>query len=127
MGDFTALGSALYQLIDGATALPVFQARGPQGTVWPYVVFNRQDGRDEYTFTDGGVTAWYAVRVLDNNYWPMRAQAKYEEVHGTLQHGAVNVAGYALLRIERQSTIEFQDDAGIWNVGGLYRVELWEE
>ena len=40
--------------------------------------------------------------------------------------GTVTVTGYNLLRFERQTTIQYQEPAGFWHVGGLYSVQVWE-
>jgi hypothetical protein len=128
MGDFGALGSALYTLVDGATTLPVHYALAPQGQPQPYVIVQRQDGRDEHTFTSKGLTADYVVKVVAKDQWPTAAQRTYDAIHNQIEGGGtVAVSGYNLLRFERQTTIEYQDPGQFWHVGGLYRVEVWEE
>jgi hypothetical protein len=115
-------------LVDGATALPVFYARAPQGTQPPYVIFQRQDGRDEHTFNSKGLNADYVVKVVSKDMWPTGAQRAYDAIHGMIEGGGtVVVSGFNLLRFERQATIEYQDPGQFWHVGGLYRVEVWED
>jgi hypothetical protein len=124
MADFSALGSALYSLLDSATALPVYYAIAPQGTPPPYVVFNRQGGRDEYTFTGHGVDAKYLIKVVTLDPWPTSAERTYDAIHTAVQNGG-SVSGYQLLRMRRANTVEFRDDKNAWHVGGLYDVEVW--
>lgn len=125
MGDFSVVGSALNSLIDSATTLPVFYARAPQGTVPPYVIFNRQGARDEYTFDGTGVNASYLIKVVTLDTWPTGAQRTYDALHASIQDRGSVSGGYQLLRMRRSSTIEFQDDKNAWHVGGLYDVEIW--
>ncbi len=130
---YLAIGSALYKLIDGATTLSVYNERAPQGSVTPYVVFQRQDARDAYTFGNkASINADYVVKVVSSDYGPTSAQAAYETVHTGINHGGtatVTVNGYTLTHLERQATIQYQEPAangGFWHIGGIYRVEVWE-
>lgn len=128
MGDLGAVGSALYTLVDGATTLPAYYGLAPQGQPHPYVIVQRQTGRDEHTFTGRGVAAEYVVKVVTRDTWPTGAQRAYDGIHGQIEGGGtVAVSGFHLLRFERQSTIEYQDPGQFWHVGGLYRVEVWED
>lgn len=133
MNDFGALGSAIHTLVSGALAagglgLPAYYAVAPQGTQPPYVIWQRQDGRDEYTFTSGGLNADYVVKVVSKDTWPTGAQRTYDALHGRIQGGGtVTVSGGRLLRFERRATVEYRDPGQFWHVGGLYRVEVWED
>lgn len=125
---FSALGSALYTLVDAATTTPVYYGLAPQGTPPPYIILQRQEGRDERTFTGRGVSADYVVKVVSRDSWPTPAQRQYDAIHAQIENGGtVAVSGYNLLRFERQATIEYQDPGQFWHVGGLYRVEVWED
>lgn len=127
MGAISALGSAVYALVDGATTLPAYYATGPQGTAHPYVIVQRQAGRDEHTFNSQGFNADYAVKVVSRDQWPTGATRSYDSLHGGIEGGGtVAVSGYKLLRFERQTTIEYRDPDGYWHVGGIYRAEIWE-
>ena len=127
MGAISALGSAVYALVDGATSTPVYYATGPQGTAHPYVIGQRQDGRDERTFAGQGFNADYVIKAVSRDQWPTGALRIYEGVHGSIDGGGTAVvSGYKLLRFERQSTVEYRDPDGYWHVGGIYRAEIWE-
>jgi len=123
---FTALGSALYGAIDAATPLPVYQGIAPQGGAPPYVIFNRQTGRDEYTFSSRGVSATYQVKVLSNRQFSGEAQAAYDSLHEGLQDAVLSVAGYTVRRVRREATVEYMDADRFWHVGGIYRVDVDE-
>ncbi len=125
---FSALGSALYMLVDAATTTPVYYGLAPQGQPQPYVIVQRQEGRDEHTFSSQGVSADYVVKVVSREASPTPAQRQYDAIHAQIEGGGtVTVSGYNLLRFERQATIEYQDPGQFWHVGGLYRVEVWED
>ena len=123
--DYGALGSAIYTLVDGVTSLPVYGERAPQGTVPQYVIFTLQDLQDEHTFNSHGITADYVIKVVSSHYWPGSAIAQYDAIHNAIENGG-SIAGYQLLRMQRQSSILYQEPAGFWHVGGLYQVEGWE-
>ncbi len=124
--DFGALGSALYTLLDNASTAPVYNLVAPQGTVWPYVVFQRQDAQDEHTFDSAGVNADYVVKVVGKDQFPTALERMYDGIHAVIDGAGMPVTGYNLLRMERQTTIEYRDTDMFWHVGGLYRVEIWE-
>ena len=124
--DITALGSAIYTLLDTSATVSIYNQRAPQGSTPPYGIFSRQSAVDEYTFTSAGVGADYAVKCVSNRVWPGEAAEIYQGLHAIMQNGALSVTGFLLLRNERGSTFEFQDREGFWHVGGLYRVEVQE-
>lgn len=124
MADYGVIGSALYTLLDSATTLPVFYGVAPQGSVPPYIVFNRQSGVDEYTFTSHGIDAKYLVKVVTLEPWPTGAERTYDAIHTAVQDKGTVSAGQ-LLRLRRANTIEYRDAKDAWHVGGLYDVEVW--
>lgn len=128
---YLAIGSALNTLLDASTNLNVYNERAPQGSVTPYVIFNRQDARDSYTFgRKASIDADYVVKVVSSDYGPTGAQVAYESLHGSIQFGGtVTVNGYTLTHFERQATIQYQEPVatgGFWHVGGIYRIQVWE-
>lgn len=125
--DFPAIGSALYNAIGGTAAVPaVYYALAPQGSTPPYTIIQRQSGVDEHTFDEQGVSAVYMVKVISNRIWPGEAWLAYGTVHAALDNAQLSVSGYSALRCERINTVEFIDGERYWNVGGLYRVDVWE-
>ena len=122
--DYSVIGSALNTLLDASSTLPVYYALAPQGSVPPYIVFNRQSGADEYTFTSHGVATTYLIKVVTLDTWPTGAERTYDALHGTIQDRG-SVSSGQLLRMRRASTFEFRDDKAAWHVGGLYDVEVW--
>jgi hypothetical protein len=126
MGDMVAMGSAIRSMIDTASTVPVYYALAPQGSACPYIVFQRQAGRDEYSFTGRMVSADYVVRVVSDRNWPTQAATLYDTLHDSIQDGLGTVTGLRTLRFRRQSTIEYRDGDGYWHAGGLYRVDVSE-
>jgi hypothetical protein len=124
MGDFVAVGSALYTACDNASTVPVYYAQVPQGSAFPAIVINRQAAVDVRTFTSEELSADYQVKVISNRNWPQEAAAAYDALHATLDGTALTVTGYTALRCERTSTIEYRDADGYWHIGGLYRVDV---
>ena len=51
----------------------------------------------------------------------------YGSVHATLQNAGLTIDGYSALRCERRSTIEYMDGDHFWHVGGIYRIDAWEQ
>ena len=128
MGDLGALGTAIYTLVDAATTLSVFYGLAPQGQPHPYVIVQRQVGADEHTFNSKGLDADYVVKVVTKDGWPTGAQRAYDAIHGQIEGGGtVTVSVYHLLRLERRSTIEYQDPGQFWHGCGLYRTEVCED
>ena len=128
---YLAIGSALHTLIDSATSLTVYNERALEGAATPYVVFQRQDARDRYAMSGKEwIDADYVVKVVSTAYGPTAAQAAYESLHGSIQHGGtIAVNGYTLTHFERQATIQYQENAangGFWHIGGIYRIQVWE-
>lgn len=122
MGDFVAIGSALYKAC--GTATPVYYGIAPQGSACPYVVINRQAAIDEYTFNTASLSADYQVKVVSDRQWPTEAATLYDALHTVIQGKALTITGYSALRCERESTIEYRDGGGFWHVGGLYRIDV---
>jgi hypothetical protein len=123
--DFLALGSAIYACLGSASsALPVFQSIAPQGQATPYVVFNRQAGVDDYTFTSKELSTDYTVKVVDDDKWPTDALRAYGTVHSTMQDARLTLTGFTLLRARRNATLNYQDQDGFWHIGGIYRIDV---
>ena len=123
--DFLALGSAIYAALGSAsTALPVFQGLAPQGQRTPYVVFDRQAGVDDYTFTSKELSTDYTVKVVDDRLWPNVAATTYGTVHSYMQDAPLTLSGFTLLRARRNATFNYRDQDGFWHIGGIYRVDV---
>lgn len=124
--DFAALGSALYGYLGTACTVPVYYALASQGGTPPYAIIQRQSAVDEYTFTDSGVSTEYTIRVVSNRVWPGEAYLVYGSLHSVLENAPLLATGFTVLRCRRRSTIEYREPSGYWNVGGIYRIDLWE-
>lgn len=123
--DFTALGSALASHLGTAGTVPAYYALAPQGQQPPYCIIQRQAAVDEYTFTDGGVSTDYVVKVVSNRNWPGEAYQVYGHIHDAMQDAPLSVTGFQLLRCRRRSTVEYRESSGYWHVGGLYAIHIW--
>ena len=125
MGDFVAIGSALYKACDTSSTVPVYYGIAPQGSACPFIVINRQAAIDMYDFTDSMLSADYQVKVVSDRQWPTEAATLYDALHTGIQGTALTITGYSALRCERESTIEYRDGGGYWHVGGLYRIDVY--
>lgn len=139
--DFALLGSALYGRLGtvqytypaAGTAtttgsVGVYSVMAPQqGTVRvPYIIFQHQAGLDEYTFDKRGESLDYMVKAVSSYQTPAQAYAVFAGAHDALQDAPLNISGYTVLRVRRQSRFEFRDNDGYWHVGGLYRIDTWD-
>lgn len=124
MGDFVAVGSALYAACDNASTVPVYYGLVPQGSALPAIVLNRQSGVDERSWPGHILSTDYQVKVISNRNYPSEAAAAYDALHTALDGTALTVTGFTALRCERVSTVEFRDPDGYWHVGGIYRIDV---
>jgi hypothetical protein len=123
MGDLASLGSAFYNLVNTASGtVPAYYALAPQGSTRPYVIVQRQSAVDKYTFDSRGIEAIYQVRAVSDKQWPAQAQTVFDATHSGVQGGTMTVAGFTAILCRRESTFEYRETDGFWNVGGLYRV-----
>jgi hypothetical protein len=122
--DYTALGSAIYSVLNAAGTVDVHYALAPQGSTPPYCIFQRSTAADDYTFTSSGVSADYIVKVVSNRNWPGEAQEVYGHIHTAMTNAALSVSGYTLIRSRRDTSVEFRDEDGFWHVGGIYNVDI---
>lgn len=120
------IDAAIYTALGGDSAdPPVFYALAPQGTPAPYIIYQLQDGVDERTFTDAGFMAEYMVKAVSRDLWPTEARSVYAEAHEALEGTQLTVDGFNALRCERRNVFEFPDGESFWNVGGVYRIQVW--
>jgi hypothetical protein len=122
MSDFIALGSAIYSLVDANTSTPVYYGLVPQGSAFPAVTINRQDGQDEYTFTSSGVSTDYLIKCVSNRKLPGEAAGIYDALHTAINNDHITPTGFTALRFRRQTQVEYFD-SDYWHVGGIYRVD----
>src|SRR5210317_2039147 len=108
--DFTALGSAIYTVLNAAATVNIYYALAPQGGTPPYAIFQRSAAADNYHFASGGVNADYVLKVISNRNWPSEAQEIYGHLHDAFDDSALSVSGYTYLRCRRDSSLEFRDD-----------------
>jgi hypothetical protein len=141
--DFALLGSALYGRLGTVQyTYPTTGTATTTGSVGvynsmvvgnngqpvdvPYFIFQHQAGRDEYTFNTRGESLDYMVKAVSDRQTPSQAYALYAGAHDALQDAPLNISGYTVLRVRRQSRFEFRDTDGYWHVGGLYRIDTWD-
>lgn len=141
--DFALLGSALYGRL--GTVQYTYPAAGTATTTGsinvyavmavgtgsspapaPYIIFQHQAGLDEYTFDKRGESLDYMVKAVSDRQTPSQAYAIYAGAHDALQDAPLNISGYTVLRVRRQSRFEFRDTDGYFHVGGLYRIDTWD-
>ncbi len=139
--DFMAVGSALYARLgtvqytyNGSGTVPTTGTLGTydsiavQGTAVPYVIFQHQASVDEYRFSGGhGESSDYLVKAVSNRTTASaQAFAIYGKAHEVLQYAPLTVSGGQLLRCWRTSRFQYRDNDGYWHVGGIYRIDTWD-
>jgi len=126
MTNILLAGSAIYNAADSATSLPVYFQLAPQSQNPPFVEVSFVSGMDERTFTDKGLNCIYMVKVVSDRQFPLEAIQAYDDLHSILEDSAITFNDYSLLRIRRESIIQYQDPERFWHIGGNYNLEFWE-
>lgn len=125
MTSVLSLGSAVYNTVASGT-LPAFYHLAPQSQNPPYAEVILLSGIDDYTFDDKGFNASFLVKVISDRQFPLEAIQAYDTVHGILQDASISFTGYSVIRIRRESIVNYQDNERFWHVGGNYNFEVWE-
>ena len=92
----------------------------------PYLIYQHQASRDDYTFDNRGESLDYVVKAVSDRQTPAQAYAIYAGADAALQDAPLSVSGYTVLRVRRQSRFEYKDTDGYFHVGGLFRIDYWD-
>ena len=79
------------------------------------------------TFNDKGLNADYVVKVISDKNFPEEGIRLYGDVHELVQDASLTIPGYSVLRVRRESILQYEDQMHFWNVGGLYNFDIWKQ
>lgn len=106
--------------------LPTYDTISTQGTATPYVIYQLQDSLDTYTFgAVSGESADYLVKAVSNRLTTTQAMFIADQAHAALQDAPLSISGGYGLRVRRISRVSYQDSNKFWHVGGVYRIDRW--
>lgn len=111
-------------------AKSIYYGVAPQGANFPFVIFNKQDGRPTEAFTDPSAfeTDIWMVRGTDRGTAGQAldaVEAIQARVAALLNDAALQVSGSTVMYLRRQSDMDFtEDEDGVIyrHAGSLYRL-----
>lgn len=117
----SASATTLYGLI----ATRVFNTLAPQGTVFPYVVYNRQAGGPANLTPADFVEEVYQVKGIAQSVGAALNidSAIWERLH----NAALSVSGWTAVSCMREGAFDYSElvnGAAIFHKGGLYRIRV---
>jgi len=120
------LGSALYNKISTAGTVTTYYQKAPQSGTPPFCIISFVNANDDYVFSKKGVQGDYFVKVISDKNFPEQAIVLYSSIHDILQDVSLTIPGYSVIKIRRESLVQYEDQFHFWNVGGLYNLEIWQ-
>ena len=124
------MDKALYDTLNTQTvneAAPggVFNTLAPQGTLFPYIIFQLVSKIDDHTFNGRFAEAVYMVKAVADSPWPYAASTIDTAIDTALEDTSLTVTGYTHLLCRRTSDFDNVEDLNgkiIHHVGGYYRI-----
>lgn len=131
------LRAALFAKLNGdaaltdllATTTSIFHRRAPQGTLFPYIVLQKQSGNPVWSF--GGEPLDYEVwmvKGVDRAPSGAKAEDIRKQINRVLTDPVMNLSDGTLLYLRRESDIDYGEDSDpdqiVHHVGGLYRTVI---
>jgi len=126
MNNLLLMGSALYSYINTQGTITTYYQKAPQSAQPPFVIVSFVSATDDYTFDSNGMNADYFIKVVGSKVFPESTISLYGAVHDLIQDAPITITGNNLLRIRRESIMQYQDSEDFWNVGGLYNLDTWK-
>lgn len=123
MNNILLNGSALYSYLNTNSTVDIYYQKVQNATP-PYCLVTLVSGNDDYTFDSEGFSADYIIKIVSNRQFPLEAIELYGDIHELVQDANLGLPG--IIKIRRESIINFEDDNNYQHVGGLYRLETWE-
>lgn len=127
MNDHLLVGSACYNHIRTNGTVTTYFHKAPQNASVPYCLVYFMTANDDYTFSDQGLNADYIVKVISNKNHPEEAIRLYGDIHELFQNADLQIPGYDVIRVRRESLLNYEDQSHFWNVGGLYNIDVWKQ
>ena len=127
MNDLLHVGSALFNHIKNNGTIDCYYHKAKQSATVPYCLVYFMSANDDYTFNDKGLNADYVVKVISDKNFPEEGIRIYGDIHELVQDASLTIPGYSVLRVRRESILQFEDQMHFWNVGGLYNFDVWKQ
>ncbi|MFH0980643.1 MAG: hypothetical protein V2A79_03780 [Planctomycetota bacterium] len=132
-----AVDKALYAALTGdgtltgklSSAAAVYRRVAPPGAVCPYVMFAKQTGSDDYTFSQRAKSSMpYLVKAVDKSLSADNANDIADRIDVLLTDVALTVTGKTLMYLRRETHVEYDEHAAggvvYQHVGGIFRIEV---
>jgi len=127
MNDLLHVGSALYNHIKNNGTIDCYYHKAKQSASVPYCLVYFMSANDDYTFNDKGLNVDYVVKVISDKNFPEESIRLYGDIHELVQDVSLTIPGYSVLRVRRESILQYEDQMHFWNVGGLYNFDIWKQ
>lgn len=127
MNELLHLGSAIFNHIKTNGTIDCYYHKAKQSATVPYCLVYFMSANDDYTFSDNGLNADYVIKVISDKNFPEESIRLYGEIHSLVQDSQLSIPGYDVLRIRRESLMQYEDQMHFWNVGGLYNFDVWKQ
>lgn len=127
MNDLLNVGSAIFNHINTNGTVTTYYQKARQSATVPYCLVYFMTANDDYTFSDNGLNADYIIKVISDKNFPEEAIRLYGNIHELFQNAQLSIPGYDILRVRRESPIQYEDQSHFWNVGGLYNIDIWKQ
>lgn len=127
MNDLLHVGSALYNYIATNGTVTTYYQKAKQSATVPYCLVYFMNANDDYTFDSKGLNADYVIKVVSDKAFPEEAIRLYGDVHDIIQDSGFTIPNYEVIRVRRESILQYEDQSHFWNVGGLYNIDIWKQ
>ena len=127
MNDLLHVGSALFNHIKNNGTIDCYYHKAKQSASVPYCLVYFMSANDDYTFNDKSLNADYVVKVISDKNFPEEAIRLYGDIHEIVQDSSLSMPGYNVIRLRRESILEYEDQFHFWNIGGLYNLDITQQ
>ena len=127
MNDLLHIGSAIYNHLKTNGTIDCYYQKARQSATVPYCLVYFMTANDDYVFGSQGLNADYVVKVISDKNFPEEALRLYGDIHNLVQDSSLTIPDYDIIRVRRESILQYEDQMHFWNVGGLYNVDTWKQ
>lgn len=125
---FTALSGGLHNAAHIALSGRLYNTVAPQGSAYPYAVFQLVSGAPDWTFTEDFESALIQISIFDNGTSSGTVCDIYSAINDLFDNCALSVSGYDHIYMWRESNQLIRDEEeGTWQYIVQYRIYLEEQ